>query len=71
MYIYSRKDSLCVFFGYLNVSYLPEKCYVSDCQSESINLAESLFVRKRGHVNPQFVEGRVYTAKITNGDRHF
>lgn len=43
----------------IRVQDLPEQRYVGDGQSERVDLGESLFERKSGHVTAQLVEGRV------------
>lgn len=51
--------------------YLSKQRNVCDGQSERVNLAEPLLVRERRHVHAQFIERRVYTAKITTPQQHY
>lgn len=43
--------------------YFAQQSDVSDGQTERVDLAEPLLVRKRGHVTAELVERRVYAAK--------
>lgn len=53
------------------VSHLSQQRDVGDSEPQSVDLAESLLVRERRHVHAQFVERRVYTAKVTTQCPHF